>query len=91
MSNDEAERLKKAESNRRVNQAAIEFAKLHRAERGHYPLIMDMPIYKFFGGDWVKIVEVNMFDDASNAEVTIEDGWGERKRTEMSELSLKDR
>jgi len=50
------------------------------------PLVVGVECYEFFG-EWVKIVEVNMFDQPHNAEVVIESRMMERKRVEFSELS----
>lgn len=56
---------------------------------GHLPLIFDQFVYRFFGDDSVKIVEANVFSSVKDAEVTIEDGWGERKAIEFRELMVK--
>lgn len=66
----------------------LDFAREHVTAKGYLPIVMDMEIYEFFGRDRVKIIEVNMFNELADAEVVIEDGWGERKQVEMSELSL---
>ena len=50
------------------------------------PLVIGIECYEFFG-EWVKIVEVNMFDKPHDPEVAIESRMMEQKRVQFSELS----
>ena len=52
---------------------------------GKMPLVVGEECYVFFG-EWVQIIEVNMFDEVHNSEVVILSRTGEQKRVEFSEL-----
>lgn len=64
------------------------YARAYFDLRGHLPLILHEECYEFFG-DFVKVVNANVFGDINDAEVTIESRLGAVHTLEFSELGWK--
>lgn len=54
--------------------------------RDGLPLVLHEECYEHFG-EWCRIIEANVYDKVSNAEVVIENRSGERHQLEFKDLS----
>lgn len=77
------------EKSMRLFDSAIAFATAYKEHHGHLPIIFGMELYEFFGGERVEIVEANVFNEIKDAEVTIQNGYFDRKLVLLSELGLR--
>jgi hypothetical protein len=66
---------------------ADRYAMIFEMVNGHLPLIMHRVCYDYMGCGGVQIVEANIYDTVSNADVVIENRSGNRAHIEFRELS----